>query len=235
MLDRLQHSTLATRQFTADVGHELRTPLTGLGIDLESLRRNPDLPADQRAEMLDAMTVEHTRIVELLDGLQSLARGDARALPARSRVDIAELVQESVARARSRHARSHFNLHTELRSIPLVDGWREGLQLAIGNLLDNAAVHGRVGGNVEVTLSAPDKTVILTVTDDGPGIPAELRDRMRERFVRGPHTRGVGSGLGLALVDQQVALHGGTLTLNGPSSGGLLATLRLPTQHEDSC
>ncbi|MFI9383148.1 ATP-binding protein [Kutzneria sp. NPDC052558] len=224
MLDGLRTSMLATRRFTADAGHELRTPLASLGIDLESLRRNPDLSAEQRAAMLAAMTREHSRVVELLEGLQTLARGDAGALPTRVPVDLGELVGNCVTQARRRHPATDF--HLSATPGPMVDGWPEGLRLAVDNLLDNAAVHGAL--RVDVTLTANT----ISVSDNGPGIPAELRDDMKRRFVRGPETRAVGSGLGLALVDQQACLHGGVFTLDRSDAGGLKATITLSTAGE---
>lgn len=83
MLDQLRVSMDSTRRFTADAGHELRTPLTSIGVTLETLQRNPGLPAPQRARALAAMSAEHRRITALLTGLQTLARGDAHALPER--------------------------------------------------------------------------------------------------------------------------------------------------------
>ena len=220
MLDGLRTGMLATRRFTADAGHELRTPLASLGIDLESLRRNPDLPVAQRAAMIAAMTREHNRIVELLEGLQTLARGDAGALPAHAVVDVGELVTGCVAQARRRWPGVSYRL--SVRPVPAVLGWAEGLRIAVDNLLDNAAVHG--ARQVEITV---DGGVTVAVGDDGPGIAASLRDEMKGRFVRGPETSAVGSGLGLALVDQQVSLHGGLFVLGESDAGGLLATIVL--------
>jgi signal transduction histidine kinase len=232
MLTGLQSSMLATRRFTADAGHELRTPLTSLGIDLESLRRNPDLPAATRVSMLDAMTVEHARIVDLLDGLQNLARGDTGTLPTVSRIDVAELVQDCVTHVRRRYPSVHFHYEPTPDRAPTVSGWPQGMQVAVGNLLTNAAVHGRAHGNVEVTVrEADDGTIAVAIADDGPGIPAQQRDEMKQRFVRGPGPRGRGSGLGLALAEQQAALHGGTLSLDDSPSGGLLAVITLPAAN----
>ena len=223
MLDSLRTSMLATRRFTADAGHELRTPLASLGIDLESLRRNPDLPLPERVAMLAAMTREHARVVELLEGLQTLARGDAGALPIQAPVDLTELVTACVAQAQRRHPDIEYRL--SVKPVPMINGWSEGLRLAVDNLLDNAAVHG--AHSVDVTLTPADG-VTLSVADDGPGIPASLRDDMKRRFVRGPETSAVGSGLGLALVDQQASLHGGVFSLGESAVGGLRATITLP-------
>jgi len=227
MLARLQTSMLSTRRFTADAGHELRTPLTSLGVDLETLRRNPDIPADERAEILDAMTVEHGRVVARLEGLQALARGDTGTLPEVAELDLAELVDDAVERAARRRRDTTYRLAPTADGLR-VEGWATGLQLALDNLLDNAALHGRPGGTVEILLARGDGTARITVADDGPGIPAEHTEAMKQRFTRGDHPRSDGSGLGLALVDQQAALHGGTLELGRSSSGGLAATITLP-------
>ncbi|MFI6096504.1 ATP-binding protein [Lentzea sp. NPDC051213] len=229
MLERLQDSMLATRRFTADAGHELRTPLTGLGMDLETLRRHPELPDADRVRTLDAMAVEHHRIVTLLDGLQALARGDAAALPAPGLVDLADLVRAAVVRARQRHSGVTYQVHG---ASAVVSGWDAGLRLAVDNLLDNAALHGRPHGTVDVSVWTDGHEVRIAVADDGPGIPLDRREDVKRRFARGEHPRGNGSGLGLALVDQQAHLHGGTLTLGDAPGGGLLATLTAPAGRD---
>lgn len=230
MLAQLQTSMLATRRFTADAGHELRNPLTALGMNLETLRRNPGLPADRRAEALTAMAVEQRRVAALLDGLQALARGDTGALPAHAAVDLPDLLADAAGQARRRHPAVTYDLAVPAEGGPwTVDGWYPGLRLAVDNLLDNAALHGRPGGRVTLTLAAVDAHgVRIGVGDDGPGIPAEQRDAMKGRFTRGERPASAGSGLGLALVEQQAALHGGALVLGASPAGGLLATLELP-------
>jgi two-component system sensor histidine kinase PrrB len=229
MLERLQLSLHATRRFTADAGHELRSPLASLGMDLETLRRNPDLPAPQRAEMLDAMTHEHARLAALLEGLQHLARGDAEALPHRTVVDLAELAASATHAAQRRHPTVRYSVASAPPA--LIDGWTDGIRLALDNLLDNAALHGSPDGRVDVRVRTSDdgSAVCLIVDDDGPGIPPVARARVTERFARGDHPRSGGSGLGLALVEQQARLHDGELTLQDAPAGGLRARLSLPT------
>jgi two-component system sensor histidine kinase PrrB len=200
--------------------------MTSLGADLETLSRNPQLTAERRAEILDAMTREHARVVALLDGLQRLARGDAEALPDRTSVDVSDVMNAAVSAAQRRHEDSTFV--TERVAPALVDGWEGGVRLAIANLLDNAALHGRPGGVIEIALTVADEVVRISVGDDGPGIPPEDRERLLERFARGRATRAGGSGLGLALVEQQARLHGGRLELGDAPRGGLRATLSLP-------
>ncbi|MEU8795687.1 HAMP domain-containing sensor histidine kinase [Streptomyces sp. NPDC048643] len=226
MLDQLHTSMEATRRFTADAGHELRTPLTSLGMTIEILQRNPDLPPRQRARALAAMDTEHRRITGLLAGLQTLARGDAQALPERTPVVLSELLDEAVTHAARRNPTTTYQLSTS--QAVTVTGWPVGLRLALDNLLDNAALHGRPHGDVAVRLTQDDGTVQVTVGDDGPGIPPDQRQVMKERFTRGTRTRAPGSGLGLALVEQQAHLHHGALHLGQSPSGGLRATLTLP-------
>jgi len=226
MLHRLQTAMAATRRFTADAGHEMRTPLASLGMDLESLTRNPGLPPGQRRDVLTAMTAEHRRLVAVLEGLQALARGDAGALPGREPVDITETVTSAVDQARRRHPRVTYTLLGAQDAV-LVDGWATGLRLAIDNLLDNAALHGNPDGTVRVAIANPSEHVTVTVDDDGPGIPAADRAAMTQRFRRGANPRASGSGLGLALVEQQATLHHGSLTLGVSPDGGLCAKLSL--------
>ena len=226
MLDRLQTAMASTRRFTADAGHEMRTPLASLGMDIETLTRNPDLPADQRRDVLTAMTAEYRRLVAVLEGLQALTRGDAGAIPGREPVDITETVTSAVGQARRRHPRVTYTLRGAQDAV-VVDGWATGLRLAVDNLLDNAALHGDPDGTVQVTIADASDQVAVTVDDDGPGIPADDRAAMTQRFRRGANPRAIGSGLGLALVEQQANLHNGSLTLGVSPAGGLSASLAL--------
>ncbi|GLP81024.1 two-component sensor histidine kinase [Mycobacterium antarcticum] len=233
MLDRLQTSTATARRFTADAGHELRTPLTSLGAYIETLNR-PSEPAPLvRRRIVSEMAVEYQRLVDLLNGLQSLARGDARALPAFTDVDVRQLVQDATTAARRRHPDTSMTTRFD-ETYPLVNGWAEGIRLAVDNLLDNAALHGRPGGEVGVAVGATDRTVTIAVDDDGPGIPPEQRAAMVTRFARGADTTAKGSGLGLALVLQQAEIHGGAIELADSTAGGLSARLSLPAADEST-
>ena len=227
MLGRLRASMQATRRFAADAGHELRTPLTGMQANLDALDRNPDLPADQRAELVRETLDEQQRIVALLDGLQALARGEAAESLPREDVELADLVDTAVFGARRRHPGVDYELVDDIGDA-VVHGWAGGLRLIVDNLLDNAAIHG--GGSVRVGLERHDGAVLLRVDDNGPGIPAEERARLLEPFARGAAAAVAtdGTGLGLAIVAQQVALHGGTLTLGESPLGGLAAEVTLP-------
>ena len=231
MIDRLEHSygqarsaLDATRTFTADAGHELRTPLTSLRANLDVLARD-DLGADDRERALRDSLRAHERLTALIEGLQTLARGDADAVAARSApVDLVELADAAVIDARRRHPEVEFEF--EGSAAGPAQGDPDGLRMLLDNLLENAAVHG--GRRVRVHVRHGDRYVRLSVDDDGPGIPDAEKGRVFERFARGSGARnGTGSGLGLAIAAQQAELHGGRLKLEDSPLGGARFELTL--------
>jgi two-component system, OmpR family, sensor histidine kinase PrrB len=161
-------------------------------------------------------------MVDLLVGLQALARGDApEAEPAT--VDLAELVDAAVVSAAARHPGAV--VAADLPDAPVtVRGWEPGLRLLVDNLVENAAIHGRRDGRVLVTLDAAGP--VLHVDDDGPGVPEEERERIFAPFARVEGTGRPGSGLGLALVEQQARHHGATVTVGDAPLGGARFTVR---------
>lgn len=213
----------ATRRFTADAGHELRTPLTSVQANLSALDRHPEMSDEQRAEMIEDALSENRRLVALLDGLQGLARGDAPP-PMLDDVDLADLVAVTVARAQAHHPGVAWRC--ELPEEPVVvRGWEPGLRLVVDNLLTNAARHG--GGAVAVTLSASEAGApVLVVDDDGAGVAEEDRERIFEPFVRADGTTVAGSGLGLALVSQQVRAHRARVEVGDSPLGGARFSVR---------
>jgi signal transduction histidine kinase len=212
-----ERALAATRRFAADAGHELRTPLTSVQATLSALSRHPDIPVAQRTELvLDALS-EHRRLVDLLDGLQAMARGDA--LPGEvADADLCELVAASLDQAASRHPSVTWS--AQLPPDPVwVRGWEPGLRLMVDNLLENAARHGRADGRVVVTLDA-DNGPSLVVEDDGPGVAVGDRGRIFEPFARAGDGEAPGSGLGLALVAQQARAHGAVVEVGSSPAGG---------------
>jgi signal transduction histidine kinase len=193
----------ATRRFAADAGHELRTPLTSVQATLSALGRHPDAPVARREALVRDALAEQARLVTLLDGLQALARGGAA--PEHADVDVADVTDAAVQAAAARHRAVRWSV--EVPDAPVVvRGWEPGLRVLVENLVENAARHGRDGGQVAVTLvdgARPE----LRVEDDGPGIPETERERIFAPFARLDGTEAPGSGLGLALVAQQVRQH----------------------------
>jgi signal transduction histidine kinase len=221
----------ATRRFAADAGHELRTPLTSVQATLSTIARHPDMPADQREELAREALAEQRRLVELLDSLQALARGDAAPLE-RADVDLAELVDASVGAAAARHPDTTIAADAPPEPVAC-RGWEPGLRIMVDNLVENAARHGRPGGRVRVTLHGAENGhgPAIEVDDDGPGIPSEERARVFEPFRRIDGDAGEerpGSGLGLALVAQQARLHDAEVSVEDSPLGGARLRVRFP-------
>ena len=232
MLARLEASAAetdraleATRRFAADVGHEVRTPLTSMRANLDAVRRNPAMSEPERRAVLNDIAREQEDLVAVLDALQALARGDSAAALPREPVDLAEVVDAAVAAARRRHPEARVELAAAAGEHPIT-GWPDGLRLLVDNLIENAVRHG--GARVDVSLERDHGAMLLTVDDDGPGIPAAERDRVFERFARGAGATSPGSGLGLALVVQQAQLHGGDVAVSESRAGGASLRVRLP-------
>jgi two-component system sensor histidine kinase PrrB len=216
------------RSFSAAASHELRTPLMGLQTNLDVLAAHPDLPAEERAEILADLRGDHRRLLDLLTALRTLARGDLVEQEAFGPVEPAEPLSAAVAELRRRHPEAVVDsaLDGELR----VFGWEAGLRIVCDNLLLNAVVHGGRPGSparVSVGLHQVGEQAVLTVDDDGPGVPEEERTAVFDRFHR--RAGSPGSGLGLTLVAQQVTLHRGTVTVGTPPGGrGCRFEVRLP-------
>jgi two-component system OmpR family sensor kinase len=223
-LARREASESRLRSFAADASHELRTPLAAIRGYAELARRHPGPLPDDIAHALGRVESESARMSELVDELLLLARLDAGRPLASEPVDLTRLVLDVTSDARVASADHRWQL--ELPEEPvLVRGDELRLHQVLANLLSNAARHTPPGTNVTVALrSGPAGAAgagvaggagvaIISVTDDGPGIPPELQPDVFERFVRGDSSRSRAagsSGLGLAIVHAVTVAHGGT-------------------------
>ncbi|MER7840541.1 HAMP domain-containing sensor histidine kinase [Streptomyces sp. NPDC096040] len=216
------------RSFASAAAHELRTPLMSMGTNLDILAEHPGLAEPDRTEVLTDLSHEHARLLGLLVMLRELGRGDLVEAEALRTVDLTEIADAAVAEARRRAPRAWITV--DAAPGLTVHGWEPGLRLLLDNLLANALAHGRDAdgrATVAVGLRGADDQVVITVVDQGPGVPPEERDRVFERFRRGPGS--TGSGLGLTLVAQQTALHQGQVTVtDGPDGTGARFEVRLP-------
>ena len=224
MLTRLESSVRRQQQFVADASHELRTPLTRMRTELEVDERDPDRadPSATRRSQLE----EISALQDMIEDLLLLARSDANTLaPASDTIDLDDIVLEEARVASS----STVRIDTSRVSGAQVTGSRHELHRVVRNLLDNALRHARATVSVELAERGGD--VWLVVSDDGPGIPPEDRERALQRFTRLDESRSGGagrSGLGLAIVDDIVTRHGGTTTIDDAPGGGARVTVKIP-------
>jgi two-component system sensor histidine kinase PrrB len=213
----------AARRFASDVGHELRTPLQSVRSNIE-IARHDSIDQAQLEVALAAAASESERLHRLVDGLQSLARGEAGLQSSVGEVDLGDIVDGAVFVARVRHSELQIEVDAPAAG-PTVVGDEDGLWRAVENLIENAARHGRPAGHIRITVEPRGSGAAITIEDDGPGIPVDLREVVTSRFVRGTSTTVPGSGLGLAIVQAEAKRHHGSLVLGDSPLGGLRAVV----------
>ncbi|MEU8484142.1 HAMP domain-containing sensor histidine kinase [Streptomyces sp. NPDC048641] len=214
-LTRRQASEERLRHFAADASHELRTPVANIRGHAElALRHNGPVPDDVH-HALERIDSESQRMTRLVDDLLLLARLDAGRPLDHEPVDLTLLILNATDDARAASPDHHWLL--DLPEEPVtITGDSHRLQQAIGNLLANARTHTPPGTDVTIALTTDRSSVRVNVSDNGPGIPEEVKAEVFERFVRADHTRSrsTGStGLGLAIVHAVITAHGGTATV----------------------
>ena len=228
-LDEVRDLAQAKTDFFANVSHELRTPLTLLLSPLEALRRG-EAPPGGPEQALETMEANAKRLLRLINQLLDLAKVDAgRATVQRAPVDAGQLVHALVSPAQALAVTQGVALSVETpeRSAPVAldPTWME---TALGNLLANALRFAESA--VTVRFRDAGGELVFEVEDDGPGVPAEDRERIFERFSQASDAarRRGGTGLGLALVQEAARLHGGRAELDEGAGGGALFRLVLP-------
>jgi heavy metal sensor kinase len=231
---RLESSFDQLRRFTADASHELRTPLSvirGIG----ELGLGETRTAAEYKDAMGSMLEEVDRLTRLVDTLLQLSRGDAGTIRLSSEEfdlsDLARGVASSLAiLAEERRQR----LQVQAPQPVLVRGDRLVVRDAVVNLVDNAIKYGPQGSLIDITVRTETTEASLTVTDRGPGIPAEHQDRIFDRFYRVDEgrSRGMGgAGLGLAIAKWAVEANGGEISLV-PAAEGATFRINLPRSRE---
>jgi signal transduction histidine kinase len=230
MAARLSRLLAVQRAFVADASHQLRTPLTALRLRLENLE--PVVPPDAGGD-LRAAVAETGRLARLVDGLLTLARAEA-APTHREVVDVAAVVADRQAAWAPLAAEQDVELI--FHPGPAAAAWAlpGALEQVLDNLLANALRIAPAGSQVHLAVQAVGGWVELHVTDQGPGMPAEQRERAFDRFWRAPASDQEGTGLGLAIVRQLLEASGGTTELRPNPAGGLDAVVRLRPADRDS-
>lgn len=225
MLARIEQSVRRQQRFVADASHELRTPLARMRAELEADELDPDHadPASTRRSQLE----EIESVQRMIDDMLLLARADAGMMvDGVEAVDLDDIVLEELGAQRL--AVANVVIDSTSVSAAQVRGRQTDLRRVVRNLLDNAVEHA--ASAVAVTLVEVERAAVLTIDDDGVGVPDERREEVFERFHRLNSSRtGSGhAGLGLSLVSEIVASHGGTVTIDDSPLGGARFTVTLP-------
>jgi signal transduction histidine kinase len=218
----LQHRVMADARFAVDVGHELRTPLTTMLNSMQVIKNREDRLPPELREPLELLAGDLERFRALVVDLLEISRHDAGEQLVLAPAAIGQLVRLAADTAAGRpvatvdDSAAHVTLSVDKRR----------LERAIVNLVNNAEAHG--GGCVGVTVCLADHEVRIQVDDRGPGVPADRRSLVFDRFARGGNTTSSGVGLGLAIARRHVAAHGGTVHVEDRPGGGARFVITLP-------
>ena len=224
----LEGRVQADARFAGDVSHELRTPLTTMLNSLALVQNRRHLLPAQVTEPLDLLAEDLQRFRQLVVDLLDISRVDeGRDTVVREPVVVGELVRHAADTAAERPVT---RIRPSARGV-VMNLDKRRMERVLTNLVENARCHG--GGCREVVVRLAEGAVRISVRDEGPGVPEDLRDRVFERFARDPVSaaRPTGSGLGLAIAERHVRLHGGRIWVQDAPGGGAEFTVELPVRE----
>lgn len=223
MFERIDTLVSGLRDVSNRAAHDLRTPIARLQTSLETVRSAPSLPLAQAAA--EAAIVETRSILATFDALLDVAEIEAGAILNLAPVDLADVAQQAAALYGPVAEDVGIELGLDLQPARVI-GEDVLLVRVVANLLDNALKYCPRGSTIWVQTRQDGDMALLTISDNGPGIPPALRDHILQARVRGPGARGPGLGLGLALVSAVARRHDAMLSLTeGPAGDGLQVSL----------
>ena len=229
LLKRLATALDNQKAFVADAAHELRTPLAAVQIQAQLVARAKDDAS--RKEALDDLQAGITRATRLAAQLLALARAEPDGMSAKEPVDLHALLDECVGAYVLVAQQRGVDLGIETNEAATIQGDGNALRVMVNNLIDNATKYTPEGGRVDVCLRMNEGMPLIEIADSGPGIPADERERVFDRFYRvgaGANralTDVAGSGLGLAIVRRIAVQHNATVSLRESRDGGLLVSI----------
>jgi two-component system OmpR family sensor kinase len=229
LFERVRHAFEAQKHFVADAAHELRSPLAALKLQVQGLHRAHDEATREVA--VGRLTAGIDRATRLVEQMLALARHEASVASgtAATPVDLAELARLAISDVVATAQARHIDIGMDESAAAVVTGHAEALRMLLRNLLDNAIKYTPEDGRVDLRIAADAEGAALIVEDSGPGLPAEERERVLDRFYRAGASQASGSGLGLAIVKSIADLHGASVGLDASERlGGLRAVVRFP-------
>lgn len=231
---KINQSEKMKNEFISSVSHELRTPLTAINGWAETIMNGEVRDAGDVKKGMGIIVSEARRLTNMVEELLEFSRiQDGRFTLSVEPMDIKAELEDAVYTYREFFRRegielNHFDCDEEF---PPIAGDPERLRQVFCNLLDNADKHGGSGGRVEVSVGRDQDEVAIRIRDHGPGVPEEELPFIKYKFYKGS-SKARGSGIGLAVCDEIVNSHGGTLDIANAAGGGCAVTIRLPIKVE---
>jgi two-component system OmpR family sensor kinase len=229
LFGRVRSAFDAQKHFVADAAHELRSPLAALKLQVQGLQRANDEATRTLATSRLAAGID--RATKLVEQMLALARHEASvaAGAAAEPVDLSALAKLAISDVVAAAQARQIDVGLAQADAAVVSGHPEALRMLLRNLLDNAVKYTPEGGRVDLRVMADATGAELRVDDSGPGLPADERERVLDRFYRAGDAQASGSGLGLAIVKSIADLHGATVSLGASEAlGGLRVAVRFP-------
>ncbi len=238
MAQQLENLDRSRNQFVSNASHELKTPLTTMKILLENILYQPDMPIEMRSEFLTDMNHEIDRLSNVVTDLLTLTRMDSGKMELnRERFDFSSVVDEMVRLLTPQAEKRGQELTGHIAPEVWMTADKSKLGQVVYNLTENALKYTPDGGRIDVTLQIRGRTAVLTVQDNGVGIPEADQAHIFDRFYRVDKARSRetgGTGLGLSIVRQLVKMHGGEISVNSRLGQGSLFTVRLPAEAKEA-
>ncbi len=229
---KIAQSEKIKSEFISSISHELRTPLTAISGWGETLYEQENLPDDTR-KGINIIIKEARRLTTMVEGLLEFTRiEDGRFTLNVKKIDISEELEESIFTYGEILRQENMELEYVPYDgdMPLINGDGERLRQVFLNILDNAAKYGKTGKRIVVTIGLEPDWVVISVRDFGRGIPPEELPNVKLKFYKGS-SKERGSGIGLSVCDEIVRLHKGQLIIENAEGGGVLVTVKLPTDE----
>ena len=231
---KINQSEKMKNEFISSVSHELRTPLTAINGWAETIMNGEVRDAGDVKKGMGIIVSEARRLTNMVEELLEFSRiQDGRFTLSVEPMDIKAELEDAVYTYREFFRRegielNHFDCDEEF---PPIAGDPERLRQVFCNLLDNAAKHGGSGKRIDTAIARDEDQVVITIRDYGPGIPAEELPHVKYKFYKGS-SKARGSGIGLAVCDEIIPRHEGTLDIDNAEGGGCIVTIHLPIRAQ---
>lgn len=237
LTDRLQVTEEMRRRFVSDASHELKTPLAAIRLLTDSILQTKEIDRNTTREFVSDIGQEADRLSRITEDLLQLTRLDSDILPEAERVDLVPVLRQVMRMMELVAEGRNITLRCDLVPACFIDSTKDELHQVVYNLTDNAVKYTGDGGKVTIRLEQREQYAVLTVSDNGVGVPEEDLPRVFERFYRVDKARSRaagGTGLGLSIVSDTVKKRGGTIRAENRPTGGTQFIVTWPLAGEEA-